>query len=75
MCVSVCLTGKGGEVWLDVKFFEQHGGGEVNGEVTPRLLGEEYVGPRSGSSTAVRGRGLEQDLGRLSCRTARGYGA
>lgn len=62
-------------MWLDVELFEQYGGGEVDGEVAPRLLGEEDVGPGGGSGSAVRRRGLEQNLRRLSCRTARGYGA
>lgn len=68
--VCVCLTGERGEVWLDVELFEQYSSGEVDGEVTPRLLREKDVGPGGRSSTAVRGRGLEQNLGRLSCWTA-----
>ena len=66
VCVRVCvLTGEGGEVRLDVQLLEEHGGGEVDGEVTPGLLRQEDVGPGGGARPAVGRRGLEQDLRRL----------
>jgi len=72
VCVCVCvLTGQRGEVGLDVQLLQEDGGGQVDGEVAPRLLGQEDVGPGGGACAAVRGRGLQQHLGRL-CRGAAG---
>lgn len=67
-------TGEGGEVRLDVKLFQQHGSRQMDGQITPGLLRQEDVGPGGGTSTAVRGRGLEEDLGWLRRRTAGGDG-
>lgn len=65
-------TGEGGEVRLDVELFEQHGSREVDGQITPGLLWQEDVGPGGRASSAVRRRGLEEDLGWLRGRAAGG---
>lgn len=65
-------TGEGGEVRLDVELFEQHGSREVDGQITPGLLRQEDVGPGGRASSAVRGSGLQEDLGWLRGRAAGG---